>query len=179
MIKRVKELNPNALIASEKFRSFAEKFGSDLVRGINKLVVLAIIRQAGNEGIHGYKILRELEMQTKETLLIDEGVLYPLLTRLKDEGLITQIKKEEEGRKRTFYALNNDGENMYNYMVGFYTKLTEVIAPIFDVGVNLKLEKYYFCPLCANKIDLSNNEKFCSVCGNNIIEEIKKRRENK
>ncbi len=179
MIKRVKELNPNALIASEKFRSYAEKFGSELVRGINKLVVLSIIRQAGQQGVHGYQILKNLEEQTKNTLIIDEGVLYPLLTRLKDEGLISQIKKEEKGRKRTFYALTNDGENMYNYMVGFYIKLTEAIAPIFDVGVNLKLEKYFFCPLCANKIDLSKNEKFCSVCGNNIIEEIKSRRGNK
>ncbi|MEE9378028.1 MAG: PadR family transcriptional regulator [Candidatus Lokiarchaeia archaeon] len=175
MIKRVKELDPNALIASKEFRDYVEKQETEINRGISVLCILSILTQAGEEGLHGYKILKDLTVQTNEMLVIEEGTIYPILRKLEDENII-KSKKEESGRKRKFYSVNVYGKKIFNHLAGYYSKLTEAIAPLFDVNVNLKSEKYLFCPMCANKIDLINVElRFCDVCGHNIEKELKER----
>lgn len=176
IIKRVKELGPMALIASPKFRDFVEKFESEINRGISKLCILSIINQAGNEGIYGYKMLKELEAQTQNMLVIEEGTLYPLLKKLEDNKLITSRKDEDSPRKRKYYFLTQDGFKIYNHLTGFFTKLSEAILPLFDVKVGLQ-GKFLYCPNCANKIDIKESKmNFCEICGLDI-RELKERRE--
>ena len=175
MIKRVKELDSNALIASKDFRDYVEKQETEINRGISSLCILSILMQAGEEGLYGYKILKDLTEQTNEMLVIEEGTIYPILRKLEDDMIITS-KKEDSGRRRKFYSLTEYGKKIFNHLAGFYSKLTEAIAPLFDVKVNLKSEKYLFCPMCANKIELTNLElRFCDVCGHNIEKELKER----
>ncbi|MFW9880529.1 MAG: PadR family transcriptional regulator, partial [Candidatus Thorarchaeota archaeon] len=175
MIKRIRELDPKALIASQEFRDYVEKQETEINRGISSLCILSIIIQAGEEGSHGYKILKDLTDQTNEMLVIEEGTLYPILRKLEDDNII-KAEREETGRRRKFYQVTEYGKKIFNHLAGFYSKLTEAIAPLFDVSVNLKAEKYLFCPMCANKIELTNLElRFCDVCGNNIEKEIKER----
>ncbi|MFX1366019.1 MAG: PadR family transcriptional regulator [Promethearchaeota archaeon] len=175
MIKRVKELDPSALIASKYFRDYVEKQETEINRGISLLCILSILSQAENEGLHGYRILKELTEKTNEMLVIEEGTLYPILRKLEDDNII-KSKKEESGRRRKFYSVTDYGKKIFNHLAGFYSKLTEAIAPLFDVSVNLKPEKYLFCPMCANKIDITSEElRFCDVCGYNIEKELKER----
>lgn len=175
MIKRVRELDSNALIASKDFRDFVEKQETEINRGISSLCILSILIQAGENGLHGYKILKDLTDQTNEMLIIEEGTLYPILRKLEDDNII-KSEREESGRRRKFYSVTEYGKKIFNHLAGFYSKLTEAIAPLFDVSVNLKSEKYLFCPMCANKIELINLElRFCDVCGHNIEKELKER----
>ncbi|MFX1321539.1 MAG: PadR family transcriptional regulator [Promethearchaeota archaeon] len=172
MIKRVKELGSEALIASKEFRDYVERQETEINRGISSLCILSIIMQAEEKGLHGYKILKDLTVQTNEMLVIEEGTLYPILRKLEEDGII-KSKREETGRKRKFYSMTEYGKKIYNHLAGFYSKLTEAIAPLFDVRVNLRKDKYLFCPMCANKIDLTNLElRFCTVCGFNIENEL-------
>jgi len=175
MIKRVRELDSNALIASQEFRDFVEKQETEINRGISSLCILSIIIQAGEADSHGYKILKDLEEETNDMLVIEEGTLYPILRKLEVDNII-KSEREESGRKRKFYSVTEHGRKIFNHLAGFYSKLTEAIAPLFDVSVDLKSEKYLFCPECANKIELTNLElRFCDVCGNNIEKELKER----
>ncbi|MCK4381456.1 MAG: helix-turn-helix transcriptional regulator [Candidatus Lokiarchaeota archaeon] len=175
MIKRVKELDSKALIASKEFRDYVEKQETEINRGISVLCILSILTQAGEEGLHGYKILKDLTDQTNEMLIIEEGTIYPILRKLEEENII-KSKREESGRRRKFYSVKVYGKKIFNHLAGYYSKLTEAIAPLFDVNVNLKSEKYLFCPMCANKIELANVElRFCDVCGHNIEKELKER----
>ena len=174
IIKRVKDLGPMALIRDESFRVYAEKFESEVNRGISTLCILSIIHQYNDEGIYGYQILKDLEYKTNEMLVIEEGTLYPLLKKLERDGIIESKKKKVSGRPRTYYFLTENGYKIYNHLTGFYTKLTEAISPLFDVNVKLK-DRYLYCPNCANKIDLTEaDSNFCEICGLNI-EELKNR----
>ncbi len=175
MIKRVRELDSKALIASKEFRDFVEKQETEINRGISSLCILSIIIQAGKDGSHGYQILKDLTEQTNEMLVIEEGTLYPILRKLEDDNVI-KSKREESGRRRKFYSVTEYGEKIFNHLAGFYSKLTEAIGPLFDININLKSEKYLFCPMCANKIELTSLElRFCDVCGHNIEKELKER----
>ncbi|MFX1571035.1 MAG: PadR family transcriptional regulator [Promethearchaeota archaeon] len=175
MIKRIRELDSKALIASKEFREYVERQETEINRGISSLCILSILIQAGEEGLHGYKILKDLTDQTNEMLVIEEGTLYPILRKLEDDNII-KSEREESGRRRKFYRVTDYGYKIFNHLAGFYSKLTEAIAPLFDVSVNLKSEKYLFCPMCANKIELNNLDvRFCDVCGHNIEKELKER----
>ena len=175
LIKRVRELDSNALIASKEFRDYVEKQETEINRGISSLCILSILIQTGEDGSHGYKILKDLTDQTNKMLVIEEGTLYPILRKLEEDNII-KSEREESGRKRKFYRITEYGKKVFNHLAGFYSKLTEAIAPLFDVNVNLKSEKYLFCPMCANKIELTSLElRFCDVCGHNIEKELKER----
>jgi PadR family transcriptional regulator PadR len=163
------------LMASPFFREYVEKQESEINRGISTLCILSIIGEKGGDGVHGYEILTELRKKTEDMLVIEEGTLYPILRKLEKDGLI-KPEREREGRRRKFYFITENGQKIFNYLSGFYSKLTEAIAPLFDVKVDLKSEKYLFCPMCANKIELSNLDlRFCDVCGHNIEKELKER----
>jgi DNA-binding PadR family transcriptional regulator len=177
IIKRVKELGSNALIASGEFRGYVEKQETEINRGISSLCILSILIQSNEKELHGYKILKDLTERTNEMLVIEEGTLYPILRKLEHDKIITS-RREESGRKRKFYSITEHGMQVFNHLAGFYSKLTEAIAPLFDVKVDLKQEKYLYCPMCANKIDLSKDLselKFCTICGFNIEQELKER----
>jgi DNA-binding PadR family transcriptional regulator len=175
LIRRVKELDSNALIASREFRDYVEKQETEINRGISSLCILSILIQAGDEGSHGYQISKDLREQTNEMLVIEEGTLYPILRKLEEENII-KSEREKTGRRRKFYSVTDYGKKIFNHLAGFYSKLTEAIGPLFDVNVNLKAEKYLFCPMCANKIELKNLElRFCDVCGHNIERELEER----
>ncbi|GAG95468.1 unnamed protein product, partial [marine sediment metagenome] len=119
-----------------------------------------------------YQIAKDLLDQTHEMLIIEEGTLYPILRKLEDDRIVNS-EREKEGRKRKFYYITVYGEKIYNYLSGFYSKLTEAIAPLFDVSVDLTQNKYLYCPACANKIDIQNLEaKYCDVCGHYIEKEL-------
>ncbi|OLS13819.1 MAG: PadR-like family transcriptional regulator [Promethearchaeota archaeon CR_4] len=175
MIKRVKNLLPNAPFASEEVREYLERFESEILRGISNLVVLTIIRQHGSEGIHGYALLKDLEEQTNHMLIIEEGTLYPLLRKLKQQGLVAEEDRQVNNRTRKHYRILPLGNQMYNFMVGFFSKMLESIAPLIEIDVGLR-DEYLYCPNCANKIDLSQaNNRFCEMCGMNV-EELRNRR---
>jgi DNA-binding PadR family transcriptional regulator len=171
MIKRVKEFSETALITQN--REFLENFESDITRGVSKLTILSVINRAGPNGNYGYQILKDLNELTGGILVIEDGTLYPILNRLQRDGLITSNKKEITGRSRTYYTMTDDGKKVFNLMQGFYTKLTESIASLFDISVTLK-EQYIYCPNCRNRIDLKENPSFCEMCGLNI-EDLKRR----
>lgn len=175
MIKRVKELGSQALIASKKIRDYIEKFESEINRGISTLCILAIIDKAENGEIHGYAILKNLEEETNEMLVIEEGTLYPLLRKLEGNGILKSERKIVENRMRKVYSITEHGDKIYNHISGFYGKLTEAISPLLDINVRLK-DYYLYCPNCANKIDLNEKEiQFCDMCGLNV-QELRKRR---
>ncbi|MHA2393506.1 MAG: PadR family transcriptional regulator [Promethearchaeota archaeon] len=184
IIKRVKELDSAAMIASQEFRDYVEKQETEINRGISSLCILSIITEAEKrqdaveKELHGYNILKQLEKKTRKMLVIEEGTLYPILRKLESDGIIESIR-EETGRKRKYYYMTEYGKKIFNHLAGFYSKLTEAIAPLFDVEVELKQDLYLFCPLCANKIDyneiLEEGLRFCTVCGYNIEKDLQER----
>lgn len=175
MIKRVKKLRPDVEIASPKFREFLEKFESEINRGISTLCVLSIVNQYKDEGIYGYQLMKDLEEKTNHMLIIEEGTLYPLLKNLERDELI-KSKKQKTGRRRKYYFMTEHGKKILNYLTGYYSKLTKAISGIIDINVELK-NKYIYCPMCANKMDITQEEyKYCPVCGYNLEQDFKQRK---
>ncbi len=176
MMRNVKTFRPEALIGLQEFRSFVESFESELLRGISTLSVLSVIQKHSHEGIYGYQLLKDLETETKSTLVIEEGTLYPILRKLEKEGILFSEKRDTKGRQRKYYLLTERGEKLLDHMKGFFSKLTESIAPLMGFEIELPKDIFY-CPNCANKINAKEYEdgeiKFCNICGLYIEELFK------
>lgn len=73
-------------------------------KGVLELCVLSLL--AGRD-YYGYEMAGALE----EGLAVAEGSVYPLLRRLKDEGLVeTYLVESAEGPPRKYYRLAAAGE---------------------------------------------------------------------
>jgi PadR family transcriptional regulator PadR len=74
-------------------------------RGSIEYCVLALLE---TEDRYGFDITRELA--SAGGLVTSEGTVYPLLTRLRNDGLVdTYWKDSTEGPKRRYYRITNVG----------------------------------------------------------------------
>ena len=156
------------MIEDEQIKSYVESFESELLRGISTLSALSIIQRHPDEGIYGYQLLKELEQETGRTLIIEEGTLYPILRKLERDELLVSERKDSGGRPRKYYKLTNKGTELYQHMVGFFSKLLEAITPLMDIEIKLPEKKFIYCPNCTNKIPQEAEVRFCNICGLNI-----------
>ena len=83
------------------------RFDRELLKGNTGTVVLAILAEGP---LHGYSIAKELLRRSENALELGQGVLYPILHRLEERGLIRGEWEPSNGtpsRKR--YAITEKG----------------------------------------------------------------------
>lgn len=94
---------------------FILRWKSQVRKGILSLVVLKIISKGE---YYGYELIEEIKRLTD--MEIAEGTLYPLLIRLKEDGLVTSRWVEQEsGIPRKYYTLTSEGESRIGEMNSF------------------------------------------------------------
>ena len=80
---------------------------SQLLKGVLDMCLLAVIAE---EASYGYEMVRKLE--ARGLTLVGEGSIYPLLSRLQQQGLIESFSRESTGGPpRKYYRLRAAGEN--------------------------------------------------------------------
>src|SRR5476651_2758062 len=85
----------------------AENTQTQMRKGILEYCILAIIAR---DETYASDIIAELK---KAQLLVVEGTLYPLLTRLKNNGLLTYNWVEStSGPPRKYYTLSEEGKTV-------------------------------------------------------------------
>jgi PadR family transcriptional regulator PadR len=78
---------------------------SQLRRGVLEYCVLALLRQQER---YGFELVRSLS--AVDGLVTSEGTIYPLLTRLRKEALVTTFWRESDsGPPRRYYRLTHAG----------------------------------------------------------------------
>ncbi|MGH8911901.1 MAG: PadR family transcriptional regulator [Acidimicrobiia bacterium] len=79
----------------------------DLVAASATPIVLAILAEAES---YGYAILKRVRELSEGELQWTDGMLYPLLHRLRRLGYVTtEWRTPPEGRRRRYYAITDDG----------------------------------------------------------------------
>lgn len=85
----------------------SERIGKDLIAASATPLLLAILQQGPS---YGYAIIQEVRALSGGELEWSEGMLYPVLHRLEDQGLIESYEERgDTGRKRKYYRLRADG----------------------------------------------------------------------
>ena len=83
-----------------------ENAKSQMRKGMLEYCILLLLR---GEPSYSNDIIRRLK---EADLIVVEGTLYPLLTRLKKDGLLSyEWKESQQGPPRKYYALTSEGLN--------------------------------------------------------------------
>ncbi|PKP34130.1 MAG: PadR family transcriptional regulator [Bacteroidetes bacterium HGW-Bacteroidetes-17] len=84
-----------------------EKTQAQMKKGVLELCILSII--TGKE-VYASDILEELK---RSELIVVEGTLYPLLTRLKNDGLLSyRWEESKSGPPRKYYEITEIGKKV-------------------------------------------------------------------
>lgn len=82
------------------------KYSKVLLKGSTSMLVLSVL---SNKDLYGYKIIRELEVQSENAFNMSEGTLYPILHALEKEKYLISYWQEIDGRNRKYYQITEKG----------------------------------------------------------------------
>src|SRR3984957_16452037 len=107
-----------------------DKWEVQLRKGCLELAILAALWDGK---LYGLEILRRMESDSD--LIVSEGTVYPLLSRLKSLGLVkSEWVESESGHPRKYYALTPAGKQRAREMAGIWAKfsssMSRLLAPL-------------------------------------------------
>ncbi|HSX53165.1 MAG TPA: PadR family transcriptional regulator [Patescibacteria group bacterium] len=103
----------------------AGQSASQMRKGILTYAVLLLLR---NGKVYSSEIIQALR---KAELIVVEGTLYPLLSRLTKEGLLEyEWQESEQGPPRKYYWLTEDGKKLLIKLKDTYQKLHSSIQAL-------------------------------------------------
>jgi DNA-binding PadR family transcriptional regulator len=79
----------------------------ELVAASTEPLILSLLSEGES---YGYALIQEVKKLSGDRIAWTDGMLYPVLHRMEDEGWIqSRWGQAENGRKRKYYSLKNDG----------------------------------------------------------------------
>ena len=116
-----------------------ENTQSQMRRGILEFCILSVIRRGEAYPSDIVEEMRESQLQ------VLEGTLYPLLTRLKNAGMLTyRWVESNSGPPRKYFSLTEQG-------IGFYKQLEDTWNELAHAVNTLKNKEQSLPPLTDNK----------------------------
>lgn len=96
-------------------------------KGYLEMCLLLLIRKYGR--MYGLELLEKLESLD---LALKEGTLYPLLSRMTEDGLLQAIWETNnlKGHPRKFYSLTKRGEQSLREMEDEYNRMVDLVLKI-------------------------------------------------
>jgi PadR family transcriptional regulator PadR len=102
-----------------------ENTQSQMRKGILEYCILALIEEGD---VYASDIITSLK---EAKLIVVEGTLYPLLTRLKNAGLLSyEWKESDQGPPRKYYSLTAKGEDFKNELMKTWNELNASVKRI-------------------------------------------------
>ena len=111
-----------------------ENAKSQMRKGMLEYCVLLLLRQRPSYA-------SDIILQLKEArLLVVEGTLYPLLTRLKNDGLLSYVWQEStQGPPRKYYALTEMGEQFLSGLDAAWNEISLTVNHLksLELGITI------------------------------------------
>lgn len=95
-------------------------------KGVLELCVLSLLQKGDR---YGYEISERLS----ETIDIADGTVYPILRKLKSDGLVTTYLQEESGGPpRKYYSLTQEGLETYKNDRAEYLDFARAVKELLE-----------------------------------------------
>lgn len=112
-------------MSDEQIAYNVENTKSQMRKGFLEFPVLLII---GAKPTYAPDILKQLK---KANLLVVEGTLYPLLSRLKRSGLVEyEWEESKSGPPRKMYTITKDGQNVLDQLEASWESLNTSVTTL-------------------------------------------------
>ena len=100
-----------------------EKWRSQIRKGTLEFIILLILQK---QEYYGYDLIKKIKMSLG--LETSEGTIYPILTRLKKEELVSnRWEHAESGMPRKYYQITSSGKESLKAMKSEWTEFSTSI----------------------------------------------------
>ncbi|MCT4613671.1 MAG: PadR family transcriptional regulator [Marinifilaceae bacterium] len=105
-----------------------ENTKAQMRKGILEYCILSILSR---KDAYASDIINKLK---EGKMIVVEGTLYPLLTRLKNAGLLTyRWEESSQGPPRKYYSISEEGSEFLNDLDQSWNELVEAVNSIKNV----------------------------------------------
>jgi transcriptional regulator len=102
----------------------------DLLQGTLDLMILKAVSLGP---LHGYGVLLRIQQISGETLVIQQGSLYPALYRLEHQGVISsEWGESENNRKAKYYKLTRAGRERLGEETRRWNRMSGIMGTILS-----------------------------------------------
>lgn len=102
---------------------------TELLQGTLDLLVLKTLATLGP--LHGFGIARRIEQMSGDTVLLNQGTIYPALVRLEDQGWISSSwGVSENNRRARFYTITAAGRRQLKEEVANWQRVTALVGAV-------------------------------------------------
>ncbi len=107
-------------------KEFNIRWRSQIKKGLIEYMILLLLEK---KTYYGYELIDMLKQES--SIEIAEGTLYPLLNRLKKDGMLTSRWQElESGIPRKYYTITENGKNQIILMNKYFDLIYSSILRI-------------------------------------------------
>jgi PadR family transcriptional regulator, regulatory protein PadR len=100
---------------------------SDVLQGTLDLMVVKTLEAMGS--LHGYAMARRIEQVSDNTLIMNQGTIYPALLRLQQRKWIkAEWGISETGRRAKFYSLSRLGRKQIEMETENWERIAATMA---------------------------------------------------
>jgi PadR family transcriptional regulator PadR len=108
---------------------------NEIIKGSMKTIVLKLLKEEGP--LHGYAITRKVEELTQGKIKLTYGALYPILHKLKEEGVLVTQTEIRNNRTRIYYTLTPKGNKVVIEKIREMTEFIESLQNIINAKPGL------------------------------------------
>ena len=106
-----------------------------ILQGTLDLMVLKTLETIGP--LHGYGIARRIEQVSDEALQLNQGTIYPSLTRLLQKKWVSaEWGTSENNRKARFYSITKAGRKQLAHEAQSWERISGVIGRVLKMGAS-------------------------------------------
>ena len=105
---------------------------ADLLQGTLDMLIL---RALSLGPLHGYGVIQRLRQMSDEMLSVEQGALYPALSRIEQKGWVTsEWGVNETGRQAKFYTLTKAGRKQLQVEEASWDRLALAITKVREAS---------------------------------------------
>ena len=111
-------------MGGETVESDIDNWTTQLRKGLLELCIVNLLAKGD---VYGYDLVKQLS--EVRGLVVTEGTIYPLLSRLKRLGLVTtRLAESTSGPARKYYTLSPAGHRMRATMNSYWNELADGVT---------------------------------------------------
>src|ERR1700730_9802009 len=109
----------------------ARETNPNFMNGVPELLILRILQQ---QEMYGYEIVQAIRSRTDAVIAVGEGVVYPVLHGLEQDGALRSRRKTVNGRSRIYYSVTPAGSRRLAELSEGWTSLAAAIQKMLTGG---------------------------------------------
>jgi PadR family transcriptional regulator PadR len=109
----------------------ARETNPNFMNGVPELLILRLLQK---EEMYGYEIVQAIRSRTDAVIAIGEGVVYPVLHGLEQDGALKSRRKIVNGRSRIYYSRTPAGSRRLADLSETWSNLAAAIQDVLTGG---------------------------------------------